>query len=148
MSIYKDINYLDRFYRSLHFKGFKYITNERQQELDQIVLNWYDFFHAENLEMLELMSSVTKFFNAYEEVMNLKTDDEFLYFYINIVDPELLLLECYESANKKEDIKKLCYINFKIYDARLIFIEKHYNKIFNKYHKDSLWTLERIKKEY
>ena len=71
-----------------------------------------------------------------------------LSFFVNIVDPELILLECYECANFKDELKAYCALNFSGYDKRLVVLEKYYNIYFKLFDPQEIWTLERIKKEY
>ena len=73
--------------------------------------------------------------------------DEVAYFFIKLVDPELLFLEVYESANKVQEIKDYCLCNFRIHDKFLIYLEKCYNIKFKEYSPDDLWARDAIKKE-
>jgi len=142
-------NILISFYRNLNFKGFKTITDERKKELDKIVLKWFSFLHSANVyddRNLAFMSRVAWRLICDSQVFGLENGDEIAYFFVNIVDPDLIFLECYEAANFKEDLIKYCQINFHIYDAKMIIIERYYNLRFKIYNPDELWTLERIKK--
>ncbi|MBE6156766.1 MAG: hypothetical protein E7161_03360 [Firmicutes bacterium] len=151
MSAYRKCkNILISFYKNLHFKGFKTITDDRKKELDDIVLKWFSIFHnTDNInddKNIGFMSRVAWRLICDSHYLGLNTGDEIAYFFVNIVDPELIFLECYEAANSKEELLKFCRMNFQTYDAKMIVVEKYYNERFRIFTPDELWTLERIKK--
>lgn len=140
-------NILLNFYRNLNFKGFKTITEERKEELDKIVLRWFPKFQEYNLTGLDLISFVARRLVFSAEFYGLLSGDEKAYFFINMVDPNLIALECYESSSTKKEIEYYSLLNLKFYSKALIVIEKYYNEKFKIFDKGELWALERIKKD-
>ena len=76
----------------------------------------------------------------------LLTKSEAAYFYINIIDPNLLFLEIYEAANMVQERRNFSFLNFGIYDQYLMYLEKMYNNYFLDYNPDDLWSREKIKR--
>lgn len=140
-------NILKRFYRSLNFKGFKTITDAKKEELDSIILIWYEKFHQFNLKGLDFVVLVAIKLIEDPSGYNILTGDEIAYFFIKMIDPELLALECYEVANTNEECRKLLLLNLGYCDSRLIVLEKYYNNRFQIFNKEEMWSLERIKKD-
>ena len=63
-----------------------------------------------------------------------------------MIDPDLLFLEAYESANTQDELKAFCFQNFGIYDPIMIKLEKEFNKKFLSLSDADLWSRERIKR--
>lgn len=139
-------NILKRFYRNLQFAGFKTIDETKQIELDNLVSAWYDVFHKNNINKFDLAVLV-----SYRLIFDLKlydslSGDEIAYFFIKIVDPDLIALECYEAGNTKKEIRDLLLKNLGFCDTKLIFLEKYYNNYFHVYDINEIWALDRIKR--
>jgi len=147
MNIRREKSSLLKLYRKLSNVDFYKLSDERKSEIDEIVARLYSSFHQKNNRVLTIMSMISErmSFNTYR--YGIYTNEELAYFFIKTVDPDLLFLECYESANFVKDCKKFCLLNFQIYDEFLIYLEMKYNERFSIYSPDDIWSLERIKKE-
>lgn len=137
-----------RFYKYLGKINFKSIDLNRKEELDRLVKKYYTLFHSQTIGLGTLMTMTAEKLTTSYKCYGLLNKEEAAYFYINIVDPNLLFLEAYESANRTFEVKQLCLDNFEIYDKYLILLEKEFNKYFMIYDKDELWSRDQIKKQF
>ena len=135
-----------KFYKTLKFSNFLRISEEKREILDTIANNWRPFFVNQSIGMSSLMTFVAEKMITSSKNYGLTNGDEIAYFFIKIVDPDLLFLEVYESANKIDEIKELCMKNFRFHDKFLIYLERCYNKRFHEYTPDELWSREKIKR--
>lgn len=139
-----DLKTILKFYRIINFHGFDEITDERREELDEIVLKNKRFFISQATCRQALMTFLASKMITSSKNYGLKNGAEQAYFFINVLDPELQVLAVYEAANTQEEIKDLNLKNFYIYDKFLIALEKSYNVRFQKYQEDELWSRENI----
>ena len=139
-------NILKRFYRNLLFTGFKTIDEKKQKILDDLITKWHVFFYKAKRSKFDLAVIVAYRLIFDTDFYEMLTGDEMAYFFIKIVDPDLLALECYEAANTKNELRDLLLKNFGYCDTKLIFLEKHFNTYFNIYDKNEIWSLDRIKR--
>ena len=147
MNPYFKMDVINNFYRNLSFTNFESIDEERLKELDKLVLIYRSLFTSQTVGLLSLMTYTAERLNASYRNYGLRNGDEKAYFYMKVVDPNLQFLEVYESANRVEDVKELCKLNFRIHDKFLIFLEKTYNNKFHEYDPDDLWTRDSIKRQ-
>ncbi len=112
------------------YTHFLRLSDERKAELDALVEKWRFFFEAELYTYGSRMTFASERLVTSAKNFGLQNDDEKLYFYANIIDPEFLFLEAYVSTNNKDDFKKLCINNFSIYYPTLAKIENAINKRF------------------
>ncbi len=137
---------INNFYRILRYQRFTTISEERKVELDALVEKWRYFFQNQTSGKQALMTYVAEKLTVSSKSIGLVNGDESAYFYVKMVDPELKFLEAYEMANKKEEIKQICEMNFGFYDMALIKLEYFLNLHFMEYEKDDLWTRESLKR--
>lgn len=135
-----------KFYQYLGKIDFTTITPERRNELNKIVAKYNYYFHKNSIGFLTLMTFVAERLTTSYKTYGLLDKNEAAYFYINIIDPNLLFLEVYESANMIQEQKDYSFLNFGIYDKYLMYLEKVYNNYFLDYDPDDLWSREQIKK--
>lgn len=125
------------FERNMVFKKFKYITDERKDEIKVDVFEWNkkQIFNN-NMSKLLAVFLYLKFDNlnnrlGKEATFYYSNSDEELLFYLFSIDPELKLLQIYYNENNKREIKKRFFEEFGLdYDSRLLTIELMYNKQF------------------
>jgi len=135
-----------RFYHYLGKVDFTSITSDRRKELDKIVAKHTYYFQTQSAGFLTLMTFVAERLTISYKTYGLLTKSEAAYFYINIIDPNLLFLEIYEAANMVQERRNYSFLNFGIYDQHLMYLEKMYNNYFLDYNPDDLWSREKIKR--
>ncbi len=144
MVIYFNRQTIVNFYTTVRFTNFANLTDERIAAIDDIVSR-YSFFMAYGTKTLgSLMTRCAEKLTTSSRNFGLLNGDEVVYFYIKTVDPDFLFLEVYESANKKEQIKPLCFQNFKLYDPVLVYFERMFQKRFKLESLEYIWSRERI----
>ena len=136
-----------KFYQYLGKIDFTTITNDRRKEIDLIVAKHNYYFKTNSIGFLTLMTFVAERLTTSYKTYGLLDKNEAAYFYINIIDPNLLFLEVYEAANMKQEQKDFSFLNFGIYDKYLMFLEKTYNDYFLDYNPNDLWSREQIKRQ-
>lgn len=146
MYTYINKNSILNFYRQLKFTGFLKITDERKAELDEIVAKNSTYFKNVTDNSSALMSLLSDRLTTSAKRYGLLNGDEAAYFFIKVIDPELQRLAVYEAANMTGEVKELSIKNFHQYDKYLIVLEKYYNKRFQEYDIDELWSRENIKR--
>lgn len=146
MKYYANKDVILKFYRLLRLTSFRSISDERRKELDDIVEHYRYFFVSQTCGTFNLMTLVAERLITSYKNYGLQNDDEKAYFYIKIVDPNLMFLEVYEAANKKDEIKDLCLKNFHLHDKYIIYLERLLNNRFQDYDPDDLWSRESIKR--
>ncbi len=123
---------ISRFYSelfgSMEFSNFESIDEERKAELDKLASMWrFRLQTAANGFKSRMNLLAEKLTISYKTTFKLKNGDEVAYFYIQTLDPELRFLEIYEVGNTIEDIRNLCMLNYRIFDKKLIKLEKLLN---------------------
>lgn len=73
-----------------------------------------------------LLYTADRLITSYNTVYGLADINELAYFIINILDPELNMCKLLKKAKTKEELKTLCFQNYKIYPPLLIKLEKKY----------------------
>lgn len=134
------------FYKNLNFTKFLKITEERKEELDNIVAKNVTYFRNSTIGNLTLMTLLSERLTTSYKNYGLQNGDEKAYFFVKIIDPDLQHLAIYEAANKIEDVKEFSIKNFNYYDKYLITLEKHLNERFKEYETEELWSRENIKR--
>ena len=138
--------FINHFYSTLNYYGFKTISEERKNYLNEIIMQNYNSLYQEDLKSRMYKTIIWLYTNS--KKLALKNGDELAYIYINIVDPSLLFLEVHEVANTKEEEKGFCYNNFGLYDPALIRLETKFNEHFRLYNLDELWDYGRVKRGF
>ena len=135
-----------KFYRVLDFTYFMHLSQERKEIIDEVVEKNRIYFTKDAIGLPTLMSFVAEKLTVAAKKYGLQSGDEAAYFYIKMVDPNLLFLEAFESANKEEELKNICMSNFRIYDRMLINLEKFLNKRLKLISNDDLWSRDTVDK--
>lgn len=135
------------FYRLMRKYGcnFAELSDSRIAEIDAAVESWRYFFTNKSYNLLSMMTLTAEKMTCSNGVYTAKTPTEKVYFYVKMIDPQFLFLEAQESGNTMEEIKRLCILNFKLYDPTLISFEKELHKVLKDLPED-MWTLDRIKR--
>lgn len=141
-----NIKYIKQFYSSLKFKEFVNLTTERKDILDKTIEANRLYYKNKTDDLFPLICDLAYVLLYIPKRFRLENDDEKVYLFIQFIDPELKFLEAYECANIKKEIKANCLLNFNYYDNCLIQLEQAYNKRFNVYGPDDLWSRESIKR--
>ena len=108
------------FYSHIINVNLNNLTDEQIESLEDAVRNWSHFFNHETHGILSRMTFTAEKMTISNGTYGPKTWEEKLYFYIRMVDPNFLFLEAHESGNTMDEIKKLCKLNFGIYDPYII----------------------------
>ena len=126
------------FERNRIFKKFKYIDEEKKNEIQNDAFLWNEkyTFDTNLLKTLAIFTTLRN--NNMNRILgrqvfsnNYLTSDEELLFYLFSIDPELKLLQIYYDENNIDEVKKRFFQEFSLdYDARLLKIELMYNKKF------------------
>ena len=136
---------LIKFYKMIKNYNFDDITDERLEYLDKVVLKYKLYCTNRTFGYLSRAIFSAERMIVSGRTMGLLNEAEMLYFYINVVDPELKFLEASEVSSKIEDVKAICHENFYYYDGNLIKYERAYNRKFNIIDIDDLWSRNSIK---
>ena len=137
---------MQKFYSSLYFTRFEKLDLERRDFLDALVKKNKLYFHMDTTDTASVATSTaTKLVESSIKDAFLN-DDEVIYFFIKMVDPEFRFLEVYESVMNIKEMQMTSILNFGYYDNVLIHLEKVYNKKFQVFGPDELWTRESIKR--
>ncbi len=134
------------FYQKIKFTKFKRLTKERCQEIDELVAQFWPFFHDDSSDFLNQCYNIVLYLITSYHKIGLKNGNEIYYFYIKMTDPSLVLLEIYETSNKREEIKNLAELNFGFYDPELLKLEIILNKHFNYYKFGELWDRDTLRR--
>ena len=145
-SIETVLKFYSYLYRNLRFTGFETLTPERCAELDRLAARWEYFFVSKTTGYRAKLNLVAEKLSTSHKSMGLDTGDEVAYFFIKIMDPTLLHLEAYESANKVEESKEFCFKTFRLYDKNMINLQMKYNAHFKEYEPADLWDRDTIKR--
>ncbi|MBE6148855.1 MAG: hypothetical protein E7167_05165 [Firmicutes bacterium] len=138
-------NTIMRFYRLMQSSNFANLDETKMQALDEAVNHWRTFFNNKSCGLLSLMTFTAEKMITSNGRYTAVTPEEKVYFYIKMIDPELYFLEAYESGNTMDEIKELCFLNFRLYDPYLIHYEKKLCNVLTDA-PDDMWALERIKR--
>lgn len=135
------------FYRLMLKYGCKFeeLSDSRIAEIDAAVESWRCFFTNKSYNLLSMMTLTAEKMTSSNGLYTAKTPAEKVYFYVKMIDPQFLFLEAQESGNTIEEIKRLCILNFKLYDPTLINFEKELHKVLKALPED-MWALDRIKR--
>ncbi len=136
---------VNNFYKKIKFSKFKKLTPERCNEIDIMVSNWWEYFHNTS-NFLTLMDFLATKLTTSAKIFNLNNGDEIYYFYIKMLDPCLVLLEIYESANTMPEMKYLAKTNFHLFDKNLLRLEKLLNEQLKFYTSTDLWSRDSIRR--
>jgi len=134
------------FYSSLSFTGFQCLKKERIPELDLLVLKNKCYFSIDTTNMASLATSSAIKLLENKVSYGLLNDDEVMYFFIKMIDPELKFLEAYECVMEKNELINTCLLNFGYYDNVMIYAERIYNQLFKKIELDDLLIRDSIKR--
>lgn len=131
------------YYMSLNV-DFDLLDNIKIEKLNNSVEYWRYFFENQSCGLLTMMTCVAEKMITSTGRYGAVTPEEKLYFYLKMIDPDFLFLEASEVANKTEEVKELCLLNFRIHDPFIIKFEKKLYKRLQ--YKEELWARERIKR--
>ena len=129
------------FERNNSFKKFKYIDDERKEQIRNNALLWSEKHELSNTLRLALclfsnlndIKCNPKNNNTFtgNELFDFTSNDEEVLFYMFVMDPELKLLEINFEECKMDMIKKRYHEEFGLdLDIRLLKIEQIYNDRF------------------
>lgn len=144
MNIFYRPDVVANFYKRQPFMEFINLSEKRAEEIKMMVQHNYGYFAAHTSSLGGLMTSAANKLTTSARNFGLVGSDEILLFYIFLVDPDFLFLECYQCANKKEEVKPLCMNNLNIYDPFLIYYEVWFQRRFRKPELSDLWARGRI----
>lgn len=117
------------FYEKNKFYGFKKITDERKEEIEEKATFWS--LQNKDLKNDQKLFSIFYLLNKKHELLRIELHDESYLFLILAFDPSLKLMQIYYNSSTKEEIKKRFEEEFCIpYDSRLLTIETYYNERF------------------
>ena len=119
-----NIDTMKKFYQFIDFTNFKLLTQDRIIELDQKAAKIKGEM-AKYRNRMSVMGIVANRLMASSQSLGLKNGDEIAYFYIKVVDDNLLYLELANIATDKEELKDLCIRKFGVYDNVIIHLEKY-----------------------
>ena len=134
-----------RFYRLMTSVNYSKLDEEKMKELDAAVERWRYFFVNQSIGLVSLMTFTAEKMITSNGRYTAVTPEEKMYFYIKMIDPQFYFLEAHESGNTMEEIRQLCFLNFRIYDSTLIRHEMALNKVLKNAPED-MWSLNRIKR--
>ena len=121
------INQKNKYYEGLReFNGFKGASKSRG--------NFYVEHFKKQVEMTENDTYYLKFLcllNEYIQNGNFSVAES-IYILVNFIDPELKMLEIYETFCKKDEISSLIKEEFGFYDKNVINLERVYAKRYKK----------------
>ena len=123
LDCYYDIDAMKKFYQFIDFSNFKLLTTERMAEIDQIATKLKGEL-AKYKSRMSIMGIVANRLMASSQSLGLLNGDEIAYFYIKVVDDNLLYLELANLAENKEELRELCKRRFGVYDNVIIQLEK------------------------
>lgn len=135
---------IDKFYRNHKYNHFINLNLDRITYINGLAIKEAKEFIKCNSSFLE--RAFTAALKLENESYNLKDNDELLYLFIKLVDPNFQLLEAYESISNIKELRTECIYNFGYYDGILLHLEKEINNRFNLYNLDELWARESIKR--
>ena len=124
LDTYYDVDTMKKFYQFLDFTNFKSLTTERMAEIDQIISKIKGEM-AKYKSRMSIMGIIANRLMASSQTLGLQNGDEIAYFYIKIVDADLLYLELANLAENKEELRELCKRRFGVYDNVIIQIERY-----------------------
>ena len=139
-------NNVINFYKKIKFSKFKNLTKERCLEIDELVNNWWAYFHNNAVSFLVVSYLVADKLTTSAKTMGLNNGDETFYFYIKMLDPSLVMLEIYETANTTEELQELVTKNFPIFDHYLLKLEQLLNEQLQIYKPEDLWARDVIRR--
>ena len=139
-------NSIKYFYHSIKYSHFLNLTPDRVAELDSIVDKWRHFFESDVTGYGKRMTFVAERLTTSAKKFELTTDDEKLYFYVKMIDPNFLFLEAFECANTREEFIALCKKNFYIIDSVIARLEKEINARFRLIENSDLLSRNQIDK--
>ena len=134
-----NVEQLKQFYCNRKFRNFYLIKPERKTELDMIAALLRDDFLQKCENNGNFLNIVTAKLTTSARLFGLNNDDEILYVYVLIVDPNLEYLKIYESSNKVHELKKRTIKFLGIFDPNLLGLEKIFNKRFHVVSEEDYW---------
>ena len=114
LDCYYDIDVMKKFYQFIDFSNFKLLTTERMAEIDQIATKLKGEL-AKYKSRMSIMGIVANRLMASSQSLGLLNGDEIAYFYLKVVDDNLLYLELANLAENKEELRELCKRRFGVY---------------------------------
>ncbi len=120
------------FYEKNKFYGFKSVSEERKNQIEEVARFWAK--QNQNFNNQQKLYAIYNLLNLYLRVdiePKLNPHDECFLFLLFAFDPELKLLQIAMEEVKKEEIIRRFTEEFEVrYDSRLLQIETYYNKRF------------------
>jgi len=124
---------IKKFYSSIAYTKFFKLSEDRKSFIEEQVISNITYFKMDTTDYASFVTSVATKLTDKPVYLGLQNDDEILYFYIKMVDPDFLFLEIYESFANKHDMREVALSNLGYYDYTLMMIEKTYNDLFQEY---------------
>lgn len=120
------------FYEKNKFYGFKFVSEERKNQIEEVARFWAK--QNQDFNNQQKLYAIYNLLNLYRRVdiePKLNPHDECFLFLLFAFDPELKLLQIAMEEVKKEEIIRRFTEEFEVhYDSRLLQIETYYNKRF------------------
>ena len=114
---------MKKFYQSINFSHFETLTLDKMHELDKKAEKLRNTL-GKYKNRMSIMGIVANRLLASSQTLGLLTGDEIAYFYLKVVDNNLLYLEIANLAENKEELRELCKRQFGVYDNVIIYMEK------------------------
>lgn len=115
---------MKKFYQSINFSRFENLSLERMQEIEKEAEKLRNIM-SKYKNRMSVMGIVANRLLASSQSLGLLNGDEIAYFYIKVVDNNLLYLELANLAENKEELRELCKRQFGVYDNVIIYMEKY-----------------------
>lgn len=137
---------IKRFYKSLRFTRFLRLVEERRELLDALVEKNRFYFKMDTTTFASFVTSTAIKLYQESQIYGFLNDDEKVYFYVKMVDPDFKYLEIYEAFYNVATQRDAAHLNFGYYDNVIIYFERLLNKRFRMFQEDELWMRESIKR--
>ena len=139
-------NSIKKFYSILKFTGFRNLSEERKEILDTYIAIHRDSFLENSCGPVSLACYTSEKLTTNPRKFSIENDDERVYVYIKILDPDFKFLEAYEMANLQDEVRAICLANFHYYDSNMVLFERKYNALFKEFLPEDLWARESLKR--
>ena len=139
-------NSIKKLYFILKFTGFRNLSKERKEILDRYIAIHRDNFLENSCGPVSLACYTAEKLTTNPKKFTIENDDERVYVYIKILDPDFKFLEAYEMANLQDEVRAICLLNFHYYDSNMVLFERKYNALFKEFSPEDLWTRESLKR--
>ena len=115
---------MKKFYQSINFSHFETLTLDKMHELDKKAEKLRNTL-GKYKNRMSIMGIVANRLLASSKSLGLLTGDEIAYYYIKVVDNNLLYLELANLVKSKYELVTLCKRQFGVYDNVIIQLERY-----------------------